>query len=126
MYINTYNPGWKDHPNLRWSNHQNSSANQGMQQSQQALFQRKLSQLEETLQNFIKVIQSRFNKVNKNREILSRNHDASIKNMETHIGQLSRQIADLPSSSGGFIGNIVGNPKNEPWKAVDTSFRGEY
>lgn len=38
------------------------------------------------------------------------------------IGQFSRQITTLPSSSGGFTGNIVDNPKNESCKVVETSF----
>lgn len=54
-FSNTYNPGWKDHPNFCWNNNQNSNSNQGMQQSQHDLFQRKPSKLEETLQNFIKL-----------------------------------------------------------------------
>lgn len=39
------------------------------------------------------------------------------------IGQLSRKITALPSSSGGFTGNIVDNPKNETCKALETSFK---
>lgn len=92
-----------------------------MQQSQQAPFQRKPSQLEETLQNFIKVTQSSFNQVNRNHEEMSRNHNASIKNMDMKIGQLSRQIVVLLSSSEGFTGNTVENPKNETCKVVDTN-----
>lgn len=122
-YSNTYNLCWKDHPNFRWSNNQNPNASQGMQQSQQAPFQRKSSQLEKTLQNFIKVTQSSFDKVNKNHEIISRNHDASIKNFETRIGQLFRKIAALSSSSEGFIGNTIDNPKSETCKVVETYFR---
>lgn len=93
-----------------------------MQQSQQALFQRKPSQLEETLQNFIKATQSIFDQVNKNHEIMSRNHDASVKILETRIDQLSRKIAALPSSSGGFTSNTVDNPKNETCKVVEMYF----
>ncbi|KAI5391768.1 hypothetical protein KIW84_076542 [Lathyrus oleraceus] len=104
LYSNTYNSDWKHHPNFRWNNNPNSNANQGMQQSQQALFQRKPTQWEETLYNFIKVTQSSFEQVTRNHEILSRNHDASIKNLKTQIGQLSRQIVALPSSSVGFTG----------------------
>ncbi|XP_050909769.1 uncharacterized protein LOC127123611 [Lathyrus oleraceus] len=121
-YSYTYNLGWKVYLNFRWSNNQNASVNQGIQQSQQASFQRKPSQLEETLQNFIKITQSSFDQVNKNHEIMSRNHDESIKNLETHIAQLSRQIVVLPSSSEGFIGNTMDNPKNETCKDVETDF----
>lgn len=122
-YSNSYNMGWKDHSNFHRSNNQNQSGNQAMQQNQQASnFQRKPSQLEETLQNFIKATQSGLEQANKNHEILARNHEASIKNLETHIGQLSRQIVAFPSSSGGFIGNTVDNPKNETCKVMKTDF----
>lgn len=53
---------------------------------------------------------------------MSKNHDVSIKNLEMQIGQLSRQIAVLPSSSGGFIGNTVDNPKNGACKDLETCF----
>ncbi|XP_050909789.1 uncharacterized protein LOC127123629 [Lathyrus oleraceus] len=88
-YSNTYNPGWQDHPNFYWRNNQNSSANQGMQQGQQASFQRKPSQLEEIVQNFIKVTQISFDMVNKNHETMSRNHDAFIKKLEMQIVETS-------------------------------------
>lgn len=39
--------------------------------------------------------------------------------MEMKIGQLSIQIAVLPSTSGGLMGNAVENPKNETCKVVD-------
>lgn len=42
-YSNTYNPGWKHHPNFCWSNNQDSSANQGMQHGHRALIQSKPS-----------------------------------------------------------------------------------
>lgn len=53
---------------------------------------------------------------------MSKNHDASIKKLEMQIGQLSRQIADLPSSSGGFTGNTMNNPKNETCNALEEGF----
>lgn len=53
---------------------------------------------------------------------MSRNHDASIKNLETHIGQLSRQITALPSSSREFTSNTVDNPNNETCKVMEMDF----
>lgn len=44
----------------------------------------------------------------------------SIKNLETYIVQLSKQIASFPSSSGGFTCNAVDNPKKEMWEVVET------
>lgn len=47
------------------------------------------------------------------------------------IGYLSREIDALPTSSEGFTGNIVDNPKNESCKVVEIGFevitnKGEY
>lgn len=53
---------------------------------------------------------------------MSKNHDASIKKLEMQIGQLSIQIAALPSSSGGFTSNTIDNPKNEYCKAIEIGF----
>lgn len=53
---------------------------------------------------------------------MSRNYGVSIKNLETKIGQFTRQIVALPCSSGGFTSNIVYNPKNESCKAVEIDF----
>ena len=53
---------------------------------------------------------------------MSKNHDASNKNLEMQIGQISRQLASLPSSSGGFTGNTIDNRKTETYKAVEIGF----
>lgn len=78
----------------------------------------------ETLYNFIKVAQSRFDQVNKNHEIMSRNYDASIKKWRCRLVNYPKKIVVLPSSCEGFIGNIVDNPKNESCNVVEPNFRG--
>ncbi|CAJ2674991.1 unnamed protein product [Trifolium pratense] len=52
-YSNTYNPGWRDHPNFGWGGNQGSFQSQ-QQSSSQNSQQRKPSQLEDTLTQFIK------------------------------------------------------------------------
>ncbi|CAJ2653502.1 unnamed protein product [Trifolium pratense] len=49
-------------------------------------------------------------------ELSNKNHEASIRNLETQIGQLSRQFTE--TLNGGFGGNTVDNPKNESCKAI--------
>ncbi|KAM5550593.1 hypothetical protein ABKV19_027109, partial [Rosa sericea] len=40
-YSNTYNPGWRDHPNFRWKDNENTqSAPQGFQQRPQGFYQK--------------------------------------------------------------------------------------
>ena len=43
--------------------------------------------------------------------------ESTLKNLEVHVGQLAKQIAD--KSSNSFVANIEQNPKEE-WKAVMT------
>lgn len=91
-----------------------------MKQTQQAPnFQKKPSQLEETLQNFIKATHIGLEHINKKHEEMGRNQDETIKNMEMMIGQLSRQISALYSTSGGLTVNTVNNSKNKTCKVVD-------
>ncbi|KAK2370199.1 hypothetical protein QL285_083268 [Trifolium repens] len=110
-FSGTYNPGWKDHPNLSWGNQGNSF--QGNSQTQQP---RKPSPLEETLNKFMQMTQTNFEGMKASQELAQKNNEASIKNLETQIGQLSRQVAT--TQNGGFGGNTVDNPKNESCKAI--------
>lgn len=50
---------------------------------------------------------------------MNKNTEAFIINLEMQVGQLSQQMAVQSSSSGGFIGNIIDNPKNETCKAIE-------
>jgi hypothetical protein len=51
-----------------------------------------------------------------NQEVANKNTEASIKNLETQIGQLSRQFA--ASQNNGFEGSTKDNPRNENCKAI--------
>ncbi|CAJ2642480.1 unnamed protein product [Trifolium pratense] len=105
-YSNTYNPGWKDHPDLQWGNQGNFS--QGNSQNPPS---RKSSPLEETINKFMQMTQSNFEAMRASQETSNRNHEASIRNLETQIGQMSKQVA--AQSNGGFAGNTLDNPRNE-------------
>ncbi|XP_045831120.1 uncharacterized protein LOC123922450 [Trifolium pratense] len=122
-YSNTYNPGWRDHPNFGWGGNQNSNQSQ-QQSSSQNSQQRRPSQLEDTLTQFIKVTQGNFeamkvsqDQMKTNQDIANKNHEASIKNLETQVGQLSRQFA--ATQNNGFEGSTKDNPRNESCKAIN-------
>ena len=51
LYSNTYNPAWRDHPNLSWGNNNNIRRPNNYQQQQCPPQQEKKSNLEETLIN---------------------------------------------------------------------------
>src|SRR5262249_37856648 len=96
-YSNTYNPGWRNHPNFSWSNQQNQRPPPpGYNQSQQ---QQKPS-LEELMSKFISTSEARF-----------QNQDASIKNLETQVGQLSKMMSER--AQGTLPSNTEPNPRGQ-------------
>lgn len=50
---------------------------------------------------------------------MNKNIEASIKNLEMEIGQLSQQMTSQASSSGGFINNNIDSPTNETCKTIE-------
>jgi hypothetical protein len=116
---NTYNPGWRDHPNFGWRDTQNTNPNQPQtsqpSNNQQATQARKPLPLEDTLCQFMKMTQGNFeamkvsqDQLKLSQEISNKNQEASIKNLETQIGQLSREFA--ASHQQGFEGHTTDNP----------------
>ncbi|GKV38977.1 hypothetical protein SLEP1_g46823 [Rubroshorea leprosula] len=106
-YSNTYNPGWRSHPNFSWSNNQ-VRVPPGFQQQNQ---QEKKSNLEELVHKFVSSTKARF----QNQEIRFQNQDAAIQNIEMQLGQ----IADMVSRrvQGGLPSNSEKNPR-EQLKAI--------
>jgi len=82
-YSNTYNMGWTQNPNLKYSN--NNTLNPITYPSQQQP-QTKPTELEETLTSFIKLTQTNFQEIKSNQESEKRKHEASMKNLENQIG----------------------------------------
>jgi hypothetical protein len=122
---NTYNPGWRDHPNFGWKDNPTPNQSQTSQQpnNQQATQPRKPSPLEDTLCQFMKMTQGNFeamkvsqDQLKLSQEISNKNQEASIKNLETQIGQLSRQFS--ASQNQGFEGNTKDNPRKEQVNAI--------
>ncbi|GAU38817.1 hypothetical protein TSUD_163920 [Trifolium subterraneum] len=124
-YSNTYSKGWRDHPNFGWGGNQNQSQPQASSQNSQT---RKPSQLEDVLALFIKVTQGNFEEMKisqkqmkANQDIANKNHEASIKSVETQIGQLSRQFS--ATQNKGFEGSTKDNPRNESCMAINLRSR---
>ncbi|PIN00904.1 DNA-directed DNA polymerase [Handroanthus impetiginosus] len=84
-YSNTYNPGWRQHPNFSWNNNQGQGSaprfQQRGQQQVQPPMQEKKPSLEETLIQFMASTAANF------------------KTMETQIGQLANAINSRPQGS---------------------------
>ncbi|PIN14790.1 DNA-directed DNA polymerase [Handroanthus impetiginosus] len=96
-YSNTYNPGWRQHPNFSWNNNQGQGSaprfQQGGQQQVQQPMQEKKPSLEETLIQFMASTAANF------------------KTMETQIGQLANAINSRPQ--GSLSSNTEPNPRQD-------------
>ncbi|XP_057418707.1 uncharacterized protein LOC130712907 [Lotus japonicus] len=123
-YSNTYNPGWRNHPNFSWKeqgtngqagNFQGQHPNQRFQgqasrpppQEQAAGTSGGKKSLEELLESFINRSETNF-----------KNQEASIKNLENQFGQLAKQVAERPP--GKFPSDTVVNPRQENISVVTT------
>ncbi|PIN24199.1 DNA-directed DNA polymerase [Handroanthus impetiginosus] len=96
-YSNTYNPGWRQHPNFSWNNNQGQGSaprfqQDGQQQVQQPIQEKKPS-LEETLIQFMASTAANF------------------KTMETQIGQLANAINSR--LQGSLPSNTEPNPRQD-------------
>ena len=139
-YSNTYNPGWRNHPNFSWSNqggNQASNSNQGYKAP--PVFQQKStdpqpepkSNLEMMMENFIQS-QSKINQTLqegfkqhqegfKQHEENFKRLDARLDQLATHNKMLEHQIASQASSSNfRQMGHFPSQPENpkEHAKAV--------
>ncbi|KAG8493031.1 hypothetical protein CXB51_010401 [Gossypium anomalum] len=94
-YSNTYDAGWKNHPNFSWGG-QGNQIPQNPQGFQQPPYQQETKpNLEETLSKFISVLETHF----QNTETALKNQQASIQGHETQIGQLSKLISEQQQGS---------------------------
>ncbi|CAJ2636115.1 unnamed protein product [Trifolium pratense] len=98
-------------PYSSWGNQNpmwNQNSAKGAQHTQQP---RKPSPLEEAFNQFVKISQTNF----ENMQSTAVNQGASIKNMETQIGQLTKLITNF---SKDYAGNTVEYPTKEECKVV--------
>ncbi|CAN6691864.1 unnamed protein product [Malus baccata var. baccata] len=104
-YSNFYNPGWRDHPNLRWDKEQHTRP-QFQQQVQQpaapkAAWEVAIEKLANTTTQEIQ------------------NLHAAVKNMEKQMGQIALQVSER--APGTFPSQTVPNPKGrEECNAIRT------
>ncbi|KAG8493081.1 hypothetical protein CXB51_010415 [Gossypium anomalum] len=88
-YSNTYNAGWRNHPNFSWGG-QGNQRPQNLPSFQQPPYQQERKpNLEEMLSKFISVLETHF----QNTETALKNQQASIQGLKAQIGQLSKLIS---------------------------------
>lgn len=92
-FSNTYNTGWRFHPNLSWNNNQN-------QNQASSSFQQRKPSLEDSLNNFIQVCQNS----QQSNEQKFQQQEASLRKLEVQVGQIaeamrSHVLGKFPSQS---------------------------
>ena len=105
-FSNNAPQGWRNPPNQPWGWKQETenSGRQPMFQQQQPTLYDRTSKLEETLEKFMQTSLTN-----------QKNQEASMRNLETQVGQLAKQLAE--QQSGQFSANTQPNPK-EQCKAI--------
>src|ERR1044072_9047592 len=126
-YSNTYNQGWRNHPNFSWKDQgQSSSGQRGDFQNQypnqkfqgQGVRQPQSHEhatgsgsgkksLEEIVESFVNQSETNF-----------KNHEAAIKNLENQFGQMAKLLSER--APGKFPSDTIVNPKTENASAITT------
>ncbi|XP_074576604.1 uncharacterized protein LOC141833120 [Curcuma longa] len=103
-YSNTYNPGWRNHPNFSYRNN-NNSYNQGGPSNQNV--PQKASEEVSDTQKILKILEKLESDVVKINEKLD-DHDKRMKMQETQIAQISSSL------SSRTVGALPGKPDFNP------------
>ncbi|CAL2238230.1 unnamed protein product [Prunus armeniaca] len=98
-YSQSYNPGWRNHPNFSWRSTQNQANPPSLQRPQQS------SSLEDIVKQMA-INQSNFQQTTQ----------AAISKLEVQLGQIATEIAQR--EPGKWPSQTVINPKNQEAKAV--------
>ncbi|XP_057440003.1 uncharacterized protein LOC130731798 [Lotus japonicus] len=122
-FSNTYNPGWRNHPNFSWRQSNNGQGgmyqrqfpNQGIQgQSSRQPQERIEGESGGSKKNLEELVETFINRTENN----YKNQEAAIKNLENQFGQLAKLIAERPQ--GKFPSDTIPNPKQENASVVTT------
>ncbi|XP_057515550.1 uncharacterized protein LOC130797049 [Amaranthus tricolor] len=123
-YSNTFNPGWRDHPNFSYRN--NNSQNPSSSYNVPSGFQQRppfppqqqhpsKSNLESLMENFI-ATQSKQNEhfSTSIKHILAHN-----KMIDTQMAQMAQQLSNLSMQKGQLSGNTENNPTTSPHQQLN-------
>ncbi|KAL0367598.1 UNVERIFIED_CONTAM: hypothetical protein Sradi_3649900 [Sesamum radiatum] len=88
-YSNTYNSGWRSHPNFSWSNNHQQGLAEHHQPRQVQPPQEKKSNLEDMLSKFIAAADTQF----QNQDASLQSQEASLQNLKVQMGQLVSIVA---------------------------------
>ncbi|XP_050898002.1 uncharacterized protein LOC127104905 [Lathyrus oleraceus] len=129
-YSNTYNPGWKNHPNFSWKDQQGNVQNQPQQQQfrpqQQQLYQQPQQQFQQQVPRkvdwelAIEKMAAQSSQFQEETRSNLKNTGASIKNLEIQMSQIAQQLAGS-QQQGVLPSSTITNPReNNHVNAVTT------
>ncbi|KAL4290887.1 hypothetical protein GQ457_14G012560 [Hibiscus cannabinus] len=143
-YSNTYNPGWKQHPNFSWSNQRNPS-NTIRQNAEASVFQQNMSRqqnqlpqqqppstssLENSLNAFIHRTESYMADTTKfmgrtdsfinMTEIRMESQEAALKSLETQVGQFAQMLSARPQGNLPSNTEVARGTGHEQCKVITT------
>ncbi|KAL4378104.1 hypothetical protein GQ457_02G030500 [Hibiscus cannabinus] len=143
-YSNTYNPGWKQHPNFSWNNQRNpsntirqnaeaSGSQQNMSRQQNQLPQQQppsTSSLENSLNAFIHRTESYMADTTKfmgrtdsfinMTEIRMQSQEAALKSLETQVGQFAQMLSARPQGNLPSNTEVARRTGHEQCKVITT------
>ncbi|RWR83368.1 hypothetical protein CKAN_01212200 [Cinnamomum micranthum f. kanehirae] len=110
-YSNTYNPGWRNHPNFSWNNAQNSARQPPRFQQPQ---QEEKSGLEKMMAQFISKVDSKLqdhDNALKCQENELKSQGIAIRNIERTMGQLANMMTER--AQGSLPSTTENNPREQ-------------
>ncbi|KAK8600671.1 hypothetical protein V6N12_050524 [Hibiscus sabdariffa] len=110
---NTCNPAWRNHPNFSWKN-QNNTLNP--QQPNQTGFQNQPRQNQQNLPRFIQKYDAFMDRT----DMKLQNHDATLKSLETQVGQISQILNTRPICGFPSDTEVAKSATHEQCKAITT------
>ena len=94
-YSNTYNPGWKNHPNFGWRDQKANTQQQGQGQYQNQYQQQQQTPKKEDWELAIEKMAAHNIQFQDEIRNNHKNTSASIKNLEVQMGQIAQQLANM-------------------------------
>ncbi|CAL8989354.1 unnamed protein product, partial [Prunus brigantina] len=113
-YSNTYNPGWRNHPNFKWSNNSNVQQTQGPPpgfQIQQRQFQQAPQQVQEQKGDQMGELQDMFKKFMGQQMQTNQNLQNAVNKLEVQVGQIASSLSNR--ASGTFPSQTEVNPRHQ-------------
>ncbi|XP_050916825.1 uncharacterized protein LOC127131999 [Lathyrus oleraceus] len=124
-YFNTYNPGWKNHPNFSWKDQKGITPQHGQYETKYQQQQQQHAPKKDDWEIAIERMAAhnvQFQEETRNNQ---KNTTASIKNIQVQMGQIAQQLASSFQAQGALPSATVTNPREHNNVSAVTTRRGK-